>query len=163
MVQWSDHPCNMCEMRFIPSKWGQAVFYRPYSQVISVVEGTPALEDAPADGPVRRYSLGQEGRKVGETPSAISMDENTSGGFTEPKWELPSFAGCILSERVSTDTNCTREDLLMERTVHQEIHCLPTWTGQQTLFEGQGLCFSVSSSFPSARLACYFLLVLFYP
>ena len=50
-----------------------------------MVEGTPALEDAPVDGPVRTYSLGQVGRKVGEKSSAISMDENTSGGFTEPK------------------------------------------------------------------------------
>ena len=50
-----------------------------------MIEGTLAHEDAPVDGPVRRYSLGQVGSKVGEKSSAINMDEIASGGFTEPK------------------------------------------------------------------------------
>lgn len=99
--------------------------------------------------------IGQVGRKEGEKSSAISMDENASGGFTEPKWELPSFSVCTLSERVSIGTNCTREDLLMQR---QETGCVPTWTSQQTLFEVEVLCFSISSLLPSA---CFFLVLFF--
>lgn len=50
-----------------------------------MVEGTPAPEDDTVDGPVRMYSLGKVEKKVGEKSSAISMDENGSDEFTEPK------------------------------------------------------------------------------
>lgn len=125
---------------------GACLPYTLLPQVIVAGLSAPPLENVPVGGPVR-YSQGQVRRR--EKSSAVSMGENTSCGCMAPKWEPPSLSPLLWKG------HCTKEDLLLQR---QERCCLSAWTVRQALFKGQGLSFSISSLFPSACLASYFLL-----
>lgn len=122
--------------------------------VISVVEGTPALEDALWMGQSGGTHWAKWGEKKGRNQMQSAWIKMLVVDLLNQSESYP-LSLCVPSERVSIGTNCTREGLLMQR---QETGCVPTWTSQQTLSEVEGLCFSISSLFPSA---CFFLVLFF--